>query len=57
MKKGKTAKIYDIKYYNKNGVLLETIAYQKPIALANWIKRTKGNTTHRLGTIKLKRSV
>jgi hypothetical protein len=51
-----TAKLYDVKYYNKKGTLLETIAYTKPIALAKYIKRTKENTTHRNGVIKIKQN-
>ena len=46
-------KLYDVKYYNKNGRLLETIAYQIPTALAKWMKRTKQNTSHKMGVIKL----
>jgi len=49
----KAAKLYDVKYYNKNGRLLETIAYQIPIALAKYMKRTKQNTSYRVGVIKL----
>lgn len=36
-----------------NGILKETIAVNKPRAVAQWIKNTKANTTHRLGKIVL----
>lgn len=56
MKKGKTDQMYDVNYYNKNGRLIETIKYAVPIALAKSIKRDKGNTTHRMGIIKLEKN-
>jgi len=56
MKKSETNKLYDVVHYASSKLTaakLETIAYNVPIALAKWFKRTKGNTTHRAGEIRL----
>jgi hypothetical protein len=57
MKPPKAPKLYNVEYYasaKKNAQHLETIETAKPIALAKWLKRTKGNTTHKKGNIRIK---
>lgn len=36
-----------------NGKIIETIAYNKPLGIANWLKKCKQSTTHTFGEVKL----
>lgn len=45
-------KTYDV-HYIVNGIHKETLAYNKPKAIANWIKENKETTTHTMGKISL----
>ena len=53
MKAPKTDRLFNVCYYSQAGSLIETIANAVPITLAKWMQRTKGNTTHRMGVIKI----
>lgn len=47
--------LYNVVYYPNPKAIGQVLDYQKPIALARWLKRRYETTTHRLGKIKLEK--
>jgi len=46
-------KTYNVVYYPRPNSIGQVLDYQKPHALAKWLKRGYESTTHKLGQIKL----
>ena len=40
--------------YQVNGKTIEVLARNKPLGVAKWIKKTKEESTHRLGSVLVK---
>ena len=48
----KKTKLYNL-VYKINGIIIETVMTQKPIALVKWEKKLLENTTYSLGKLKV----
>lgn len=44
--------LYNLEYY-MGKTKVETVMYNLPITLVKWKKKVLGNTSHRLGTLKI----
>lgn len=50
-----STQLYNVVYYPNPKAIGQVLDYQKPIALAKWLKQGYRTTTHKLGEIKLEK--